>query len=100
MATLTDILVNIGFLTNNVQLGKQTFLQQNYAAQRVKKVAQTQQATSLLTKSKDAAISKLKIEKMIDGSFKVGDDNWAIATRFLSMNQLNNTAHKERFDTS
>ena len=36
----------------------------------------------------------------MDGSFKVGDGNWAITTTFLSMNQLNNTSFKESFDTS
>lgn len=41
---IADLLIKIGFFTKNIQLGKQIYLQQNYAAQRVKNVAQRQQA--------------------------------------------------------
>ena len=41
---ISDILVKVGFFAKNIQMGKQIYLQQNYAAQRVKNVAQKQQA--------------------------------------------------------
>lgn len=41
---ISDLLLKLGYLTKNIQMGKQTFLQQNYGAQRVKKIAHKQQA--------------------------------------------------------
>jgi len=125
--TIFGILLRVGFLTKNIQLGKNVFLMQNYGAQRVKKLAHMQQAiknveikkgqialvkkqykgkmevmkqhkdtiqsfyeknkkmdldlykpaelmlSDVIGKSKDTPLSYLKIEKLEDGKFKIGE---------------------------
>lgn len=45
LGTISQLLVKVGFFSKNIQMGKQLYLQQNYAAQRVKNTAQKYQAS-------------------------------------------------------
>lgn len=135
--TIFGILLRIGFLAKNLQLGKNVFVMQNYGAQRVKKLAHMQQAAKsveikkgqialvkkqykgkmelmkqhkdtiqsfyeknkkmeldkfkpaemaladVITKSKDTPLSYLKIEKMDDGRFKIGEEEPFVTSFFM-----------------